>query len=444
MALAIPNNYQSFLPRFYRLSLVGILSNLMVPLAGLFDAAFLGHLNNLNYLAGVILASLLFDYLYRVLKFIRNTTNTMTAQAVGENDSQEVLVHLLRSGLIALAIASIILCLQYPLQKLGFAILAGSPEIKVSGVEYFNSRIWGAPAVLLNLVLIGWFLGREKNWLVFGISLMANGSNVCLDYLMISQWGWGSMGAGLATALSQYLALLVGLIGVACTIQWQDLSGAIQALSDKKSITSTLVLKGNIFVRFLILISSYAVFTNLSAAMGKEILTENGLLLQIVLLSQFSVQGIGMTVQTLISNFAGKRDEEKIRPLMITAISNSLLLSLSFAVTVLLFPNTIFALLTNHYEINQAITNYTIWFVPLLSFSAIAFILEGYFIGIKDGVTLRNSSLMSFCLVFLPVAAIASYWHNVHLLWASLTLFMIAIIIILTRKLLTNRQMLNV
>ena len=89
MALAIPNHYQSFLPRFYRLSLVGILSNLMVPLAGLFDAAFLGHLNNLNYLAGVILASLLFDYLYRVLKFIRNTTNTMTAQAVGENDSQE-------------------------------------------------------------------------------------------------------------------------------------------------------------------------------------------------------------------------------------------------------------------------------------------------------------------------------------------------------------------
>ena len=143
MSFAIPNNYQSFLPRFYRLSFVGILSNLMVPLAGLFDAAFLGHLTNINYLAGVILASLLFDYLYRVLKFIRNSTNTMTAQAVGQNDSKQVLLHLLRSGLIALAIAIIILCLQYPIQKLGFAILAGSPEIKASGVEYFNSRIWG-------------------------------------------------------------------------------------------------------------------------------------------------------------------------------------------------------------------------------------------------------------------------------------------------------------
>lgn len=444
MAFAIPNNYRSFLPRFYRLSLVSILSNLMVPLAGLFDAAFLGHLTDINDLAGVILASLLFDYLYRVLKFIRNSTNTMTAQAVGKNNSQEILLHLLRSGLIALAIAIIILIVQYPLQQLGFAVLAGSPEIKVSGAAYFYSRIWGAPAVLLNFVLIGWFLGQEKNEFVLLMSLLANGSNVFLDYLMISQWGWGSMGAGLATALSQYLGLFVGLVVVAFTIKWQDLGDAIKALSDRQAITSILVLKGNIFVRFLILISSYAIFTNLSAALGKEILTENGLLLQIALLSQFSVQGVGMTVQTLIGNFQGKGEMTKVMPLMITAIVHGLLLSLGFALTVLLFPHTIFSLLTNHAEINQAISHYTIWFVPLLSFSAIAFILEGYFIGIKDGVTLRNSSLMSFGLVFIPAAAIAMYWQNVHLLWASLTLFMLAIIIILSKKLSSNRQMLNV
>ncbi|ELS02886.1 putative efflux protein, MATE family [Xenococcus sp. PCC 7305] len=435
MTLAIPNNYQSFLPRFYRLSFVSILSNLMVPLAGLFDAAFLGHLTNINYLAGVILASLLFDYLYRVLKFIRNSTNTMTAQAVGENDNQKILLQLLRSGLIALAIAIIILGLQYPIQKLGFAILAGSPVIKASGVVYFKSRIWGAPAVLLNLVLIGWFLGREKNGWVFLISLIANSSNVLLDYVMISQWGWGSMGAGLATALSQYLALFVGLVAVALTIQWQDLPEAIKALSDKQALTSTLVLKGNIFIRFLILISSYAVFTNLSATMGKEILTENGLLLQIVLVSQFSVQGIGMTVQTLIGNFQGQGDTKRVMPLVFTGIFHGLLLSLGFALIVLFFPQTIFALLTNHNYINQAITDYTIWFLPLLTLSAIAFILEGYFIGIKDGVTLRNSSLISFCCVFIPISATAWYWQNAHLLWASLTSFMISIIIILGSKL---------
>ncbi len=436
MSFAIPNNYQSFLPRFYRLSIVGISSNLMVPLAGLFDSAFLGHLKDISYLAGVILASLLFDYLYRVLKFIRNSTNSMTAQAVGRNDSKEILLHLLRSGLVAVAIALIVLFLQYPIQKLGFAILAGSPEIKASGVEYFNARIWGAPAVLLNFVLIGWFLGREKNGFVLLISLIANGSNIFLDYLMISQWGWGSMGAGLATALSQYLALLVGLVGVAFTIQWLDIPDAIRELSDKQAITSTLVLKGSILVRYLTIISSYAIFTNLSAVMGKDILTENGLLLQIVLLSQFSIQGVGMTVQTLIGNFQGKGDLDRTMPLLITAIFHSVLISLGFALSTLLFPETIFKLLTNHNGINQAITNYTIWFVPLLSFTAIAFMLEGYFIGLKDGLTLRNSSLISFCFIFIPVAATAWYWQNVHLLWTSLTLFMLGLILVLGKNVL--------
>ncbi|MDJ0706437.1 MAG: hypothetical protein QNJ46_24465 [Leptolyngbyaceae cyanobacterium MO_188.B28] len=42
-------------------------------LAGLFDTAFLGHLADIRYLVGVILGSLLFDYLYRILKFLRSS-----------------------------------------------------------------------------------------------------------------------------------------------------------------------------------------------------------------------------------------------------------------------------------------------------------------------------------------------------------------------------------
>jgi MATE family multidrug resistance protein len=49
---------------------------MMVPLAGLVDIAFLGHLTDIRYLAGVILATILFDYLYRVLKFLRSSTNS--------------------------------------------------------------------------------------------------------------------------------------------------------------------------------------------------------------------------------------------------------------------------------------------------------------------------------------------------------------------------------
>ena len=434
------NQDRDFIPRFYRLASVSVLSNMMIPLAGLCDTAFLGHLQDLRHLAGVILASILFDYLYRILKFLRNSTNAMTAQAAGENDPEGILLAGLRSGLIAIAIALLILLLQYPIQKLGFAILSGAQEIESTGREYFNARIWGAPAVLLNFVLLGWFLGREKNGTVLLISAIANGSNIFLDYLMIYRWHWSSMGAGLATALSQYLALSVGLITILITIDWQDVSSVLPQVWNRQALQGALKLKVDILIRFLTLISAYSIFTNLSAGISTELLAENGLLLQIALLSQFTIQGIGMTTQTLVGNFNGKGENTKLMPLMTMAIINSLPLALIFALTTLFFPQAIFGLLTNHSEINQTITQYTIWLLPLLSFTAIAFMLEAYFIGLKAVAVLRNASLTAFFLAFLPVIIAAWYLNNVNLLWLSLTVYMLALVLYLGKQILTMQQ----
>ena len=80
---------------------------------------------------------------------------------MGANDEEAVLVTLLRCSLIALVIAVVILLFQYPIHKLGFTILSGTSEIESSGLDYFNARFRGAQAVILYIVLIGWFLGSE-------------------------------------------------------------------------------------------------------------------------------------------------------------------------------------------------------------------------------------------------------------------------------------------
>ncbi len=440
MGLSIPAHYRNFLPRFYQLAVVSALSNMMVPLAGLFDTAFLGHLADIRHLAGVILGSVLFDYLYRILKFFRNSTNAITAQAEGQNNHQEVLLAGLRSSIVAITVATLILLLQYPLQRLGFAVLSGSPEIEAAGLDYFNARIWGAPAVLLNFVLIGWFLGREMNRIVLIISLVGNGSNVLLDYLMINRWGWESMGAGLATALSQYLALGVAVIAVAVSIQWAAVPAALKQIWDLPAFKSTLLLKGNILIRFVALISAYAIFTNLSATLGATILAENGLLLQIALLSQFTVNGVGLTTQTLVGNFKGKGKPELMMPVLYTSVVHGLLISLPFAILSVLFPASVFGLLTSHTEVSYSIHTYVIWLVPLLSLTAVAFVLEGYFIGLKEGAILRNSALTALGIGYTPIAIAGWYYQNNHLLWTSLTVYMATLMFSLSLQILKKQQ----
>ncbi|MGL5074605.1 MAG: guanitoxin biosynthesis MATE family efflux transporter GntT [Waterburya sp.] len=434
LSLCLPSRYTSFLPRFSKLASVSIFSNMMVPLAGICDTAFLGHLQDIRHLAGVILGGILFDYLYRILKFFRNGTNAMTSQAVGENDQEQILLAGLRGALVAMAIAIIILCLQYPIQKFGFAILSGSPDIEAFGVDYFNARIWGAPAVLLNFVLIGWFLGQEKSALVLAIALVGNISNAIMDYFMINQWGWSSMGAGLATALSQYLALLVALIGVASCIDWQALPAALEKVFDWQALKSTIILKGNILVRYIAMITAYSIFTNLSAGMGTDVVAANGLILQIVLLSQFTVNGIGLTTQTLIGNFRGTGETEKMMPLLNISMFASLTISLMFALVSILFPETIFTLLTSHSEISHSAIAYITWLLPLLSFGAVAFVLEGYVIGLKESAKLRNSAIIALGFGFIPVAWFAWYFQNNHVLWLALTMYMATLAISLGIK----------
>ena len=430
MTLALPQTYQ-FLPRFFRLSAASTLSNMMVPLAGLVDTAFLGHLTDIRHLAGVILASILFDYLYRVLKFLRSSTNAMTAAATGLGDQEGFLLVGLRSGLVALAIALGILVLQYPIQKFGFWLLTGDPGVEASGVDYFYGRVWGAPAVLLNFVLMGWFLGREMNGLVLLISLVGNLANVYLDYVMIFQWGWASYGAGLATALSQYLALILGLVGMIWTINWSVVPEALADLWDRAAFKETVVLKANILIRFIVLISTYAIFTNVSSSFGTLVLAQNGILLQIALLSQFTINGVGLTTQTLTSNFSSKGHKNQLLPLLGVAIATSLLIALGIATATLLFPTIVFGLLTNHQEVNGELTDYSVWLLPLLEMTAIAFMLEGYFTGLKAGETLRNAVLLAFGTGYLPLLGIAWYGQNNHLLWLSLVTYMTGLTIYL-------------
>ncbi len=422
MTLAFPKTYP-FLPRFFRLASIAILANMMVPLAGLVDTAFLGHLSDINYLAGVILGSILFDYLYRVLRFLRSSTTALTAQAVGKDDGEELWFVGLRGSLIALVIGVGMVLLQYPLQKLGFFLLNGTIAVEQSGIEYFNARIWGAPAVLINFVILGWLIGQERNGLIFLISFVANFANVGFDYWLIYRWDLASAGAGWGTAASQYLALFVALVGIARFADWTVLRSAWEAL-DWLAFQKIIVFKSHILIRYLILITTFALFINASSFLGTEILTQNGLLLQIAFLSQFAVNGVGMTNQALVANFNIQKRYDYLTPVLSVSLGIAILIALGIASVTIAFPRTIFFTLTNHSDINEALFQYSLWLIPLLSITAITLMFEGYFIGVNATATLRNGTLMAFFFGYLPCIGFALLKQNNHWLWCALVTYM--------------------
>nr|WP_299405673.1 MATE family efflux transporter [Acaryochloris sp. IP29b_bin.148] len=284
---------------FFRLAAINVLSNLMVPLAGLFDVAFLGHLDELWYLAGVALATVLFNYLYWTFGFLRMGTTGLTAQAMGRQDSEAMLLVGLRNGAVALGVGLGILLLQWPIRRVGFGLLSATPEVKAAGQAYFDALIWGAPATLLNFVVVGWYLGRAQSRKVLLLSGVNNFTNVGLNYLFIVQWGWQSTGAGAATALSQYLMLAVGFLLVRQEVAWSQLRRVGSQILQLKALRQTWTFNRDILVRTFALISTFAVFTNLSSGLGTVVLSTNTLLLQVVTLASYFIDGVAFAMESV-------------------------------------------------------------------------------------------------------------------------------------------------
>ncbi len=410
---------------FCQLAAANTASNLMVPVAGLVDTAFLGHLADIRYLNGVALATIVFNVIYWSFNFFRMGTTGPTAQAVGRGDEVEVWLIAVRNSLLALSVGVLVWLLKDPIATIGFSLLQAGPEVKLAAADFYNGRILGAPAVLVNYVLLGWLLGRAQGRQVVALAVVGNFSNVLLDYWFIRWLGWGSYGAGLATALSQYLMLAAGLaIIFRGTVPWHRWPQIKSQLWQPAALKNLFGLNRDILIRTFALVMAMSLFTNFSSGLGETILGVNTLLLQIVLMAAYFMDGIALAVESYAGNFYGRGATADLFRLLLLGVVGAVVLGGAIAAILIIWPIPFFSLLTSHDSLLDKIPQYVGWLLPVLGLGGIAFTLDGYFLGLTAGRTLRNATVIATLAGFLPLALIASELKSSHLLWLALSALM--------------------
>ncbi|MEO0806012.1 MAG: MATE family efflux transporter [Cyanobacteria bacterium J06643_4] len=433
--LNLPPRTQGWLAPFCKLAIANTFSNLMVPLAGLIDTAFLGHLADIRYLNGVALATIIFNVIYWSFNFFRMGTTGPVAQAVGQGDDLSVWLMGLRNFLLALATGLLICLCQRPIAALGFSLLQAGPSVREAALSFFEGRIVGAPAVLANFVLLGWLLGLSRGRSVVMLAVIGNGTNIVLDYWFIRRLGWGSYGAGLATALSQYVMLTVGLgIVFKMGVPWHYWAQIRKRLWMLAALRSLFGLNRDILIRTFALVMSMSMFTNLSSGLGETVLGVNTLLIQVVLMAAYFIDGIALAVESYAGKFYGQRATHDLSWLLLIGAGGSIGLGCAIALTLTIWPTPFFSLLTSHTSLLSQLPTYVAWLIPVLGLGGIAFTLDGYFLGLTAGRTLRNSTVISAAVGFLPLALLASWLEWPHLLWLALATLMAMRTMTLTRQ----------
>lgn len=409
--------------RTLAIALPMIVSNLTVPLVGMVDTAVAGHLPDVAYLAAVAVGAIVFDFLFLVFNFLRMGTTGLTAQANGRNDFGAARSALAQGLLLALGLAGVLLLLQWPIRELAVWLLAPGEQTAAYLRAYFNVRIWSAPMVLANFVLIGWFLGMQTARAPFFMMLVVNLVNIVLDIGFVYGLGWGVAGIALASACGAVAGLLVGGWLALQLLRRYPATWSVQWLRDGQSWRRLVSVNGNILIRTLCLLGSFALFTALGARLGTVVLAANALLLNLQSLLSYGLDGFAHAAEAIAGRAWGRRALGYFRAAVNTAMIWALGVALVFTLFFWLGGSRLIYLLTDLPAVRAAAIAYLPWMILSPLVSVWSYLYDGVFIGATWVTEMRNAMLVATIGVFLPLSlGLTSLWGN-HGLWLAFLIF---------------------
>jgi MATE family multidrug resistance protein len=410
--------------RILRLAIPNIVTNITIPLLAMVDLGLMGHLGSVKYVGAVALGGMIFSFIFWAFGFLRMGTSGFTAQAYGQRNFAEAGNILIRSIVFAIAVVLFLILMQWPLSWAAFSLVNGSIQVETLANEYFNIRIYAAPATLFIYAIIGWFIGMQNARLPMILAISVNLLNVLLSLLFIKVMGMGSNGVAWANVISQYGGLLLGMFLL--SFYWPKLRKYVyfaEAINRKAFIRFFHVNK-DIFIRTLCLIFTLSFFTTQSANTSDTILAVNTLLFQFFYFFSYFVDGFAYAAEALAGRYIGSGDRA-----MLTKVIRRLFLwggaiALAFTMIFLLGGGFILRLLTNDPVTITAASPYMFWvvLVPLITFAA--FIWDGIYVGATASKAMRNSMVLITTLIFLPAYYLLEPVLGNNGLWLAMMLFM--------------------
>lgn len=398
-----------------------IIANCSTPLVGIVDTALLGHLKNVEFLAASAVASTVITFIFWAFGFLRMGTTSHIAQAHGANQPDYALKLLQNSCLMAFFIGFTILSLHQPLIKLGLTIIKPSAGSIHYAYEYATIRIFAAPACLLNYVFLGWFIAKQDTRNAMQCTLLLNTINIVFDYILINNLSIPSNGAAFASLIAEYSCCIFAVTRLKnhYQISFNNLLPLNSFdLPIVKKIAST---NFDLFIRLLLILSSMSFFTAQSAGYGSLILAANTILLQLVMLCSYAMDGFANATEALCGEAHGAKNTKRLINICYNTALISLVVGIAFLIAFYLFKTPIISLFTSNPSLINHISDYYYWaaFLPLIA--VWCYLLDGIFIGIGETRSMRNGMLLSVLILFVSYYLLRGFSN--HGLWLAFILF---------------------
>ena len=394
-----------------------MIANLTTPLIGIVSTIAIGRLGDATLLGGVAMASVIFDCLFWLFAFLRMSTVAFTAQALGAGEMLELRALLLRGFAVAALIGAGLIAVQLPLAAILLNALGGSEGVNRAAKIYFTIRIWSAPLVLANYVMLGWLIGQARARLALGTQITINLINMAATTLLVLVFDAGIAGAAFAAVIAEAAGLVLGVL-IARRLSRGQPAVPRAALLDRTRLMRMFSVNRDIMIRTAALISVWLFFTAQGARAGDVTLAANAVLNNFLLISAFFLDGLANAAEQICGRAYGARDR--------LAFSGAVRLVITWGFGFALVVAAIFALLgpslidvmTASADVRHTALDY-LWYVALSPVLAVfAFGYDGVYIGATWARDMRNLMMLSLLMFLGAWLALRSFGNTG--LWGAL------------------------
>ena len=410
--------------RVLKIALPIVMSNATVPILGAVDTGVVGQLGEAAPIGAVGIGAVILSTIYWIFGFLRMGTTGLAAQARGAGDEAETGALLMR-GLLLAGGAGLFFILAQALVFWGaFTLAPASAEVEGLARQYLEIRIWGAPATIGLYAVTGWLIAMERTRGVFLLQIWMNGLNIVLDLWFVLGLGWGVEGVATATLIAEWSGLALGLWLCGSAFagdQWHDWA----RIFDRVRIKRMMQVNGDIMVRSVLLNLSFTTFLFLGADLGDVTLAANQVLIQLLQMTAFALDGFAFSAEALVGGAVGARDPARLRRAAIVSSYWGVGFSVALALVFWWGGPALIDLMATAPEVRETARHYLIWVALAPLISVASFMFDGIYIGATWTRDMRIAMIQAVGIYVIALVIFVPALGN-HGLWLALMVLNIA------------------
>ena len=409
--------------RVLSIALPIVISNATVPILGAVDTGVIGQLGGAAPIGAVGIGAIILGALYWIFGFLRMGTVGLTSQALGAGDAQEVRALFFRSAGIGVLAGLAFIIFQIPIFAGAFWIAPASTQVESLARDYMSIRVWSAPAAIAIYGLSGWLIAQERTRAVLMIQLFMNVTNIILDFWFVLGLGLGVEGVAVATLIAEWGGLALGLYLCRQVFRGLALSWW-QQIANRRRVIYMMQVNGDILIRSVLLQAGFVSFLFFGAELGDVTLAANQVLLQFVYLASYAMDGFVFAAESLVGQAMGARAVAQLRRgasvTAVWAFGTAFALAAGFWI----MGPFVIDVMAKDPTVQQAARLYLPHMVAAPLLGALAWMLDGVFIGATRTKDMRNMMILSFLGYCGLVLLLLPSFGN-HGLWMAMNGFFI-------------------